>query len=270
MEPNETIYRYTEWGYNAMNTGPLPEVLKDMHEKALSGRLERLSADDCISQYAQIIQSNHRNVLLVAANNNFPGSDNNSFIAGSDVYWTEKFESTDAESARTAAGAYDWVCGGLGGFTPCTRRLDQIKGADWRVGRYYDPKKVPGFTNYKAAKFTPLNYPVEYCLAEKAMPRCKIQFEPTIAYVVTSLNFFKVVLMLYIALCINEEPLITMGDAVNSFLTENDPTTKDMCLASMRDIVKATYRAGPRQWNDERVKWKDVTSKIRRFIVLAM
>lgn len=76
--------------------------------------------------------------------------------------------------------------------------------------------------------------------------------------------------MFYIAFCIRDEPLITMGDAVASFLGKSDPTTKNMCLLSIRDVRRKGYQAGARQWLNERLKWKDVVSKKRRATTLAL
>lgn len=62
-----------------------------------------------------------------------------------------------------------------------------------------------------------------------------------------------------------------MGDAVVSFLDRTDHVTKNICLTGMRDIKKNKgYIAGPQQWGNLRYRWKDVTSKTRRIVVLLM
>ncbi|KAJ4373036.1 hypothetical protein N0V83_003327 [Neocucurbitaria cava] len=82
----------------------------------------------------------------------------------------------------------------------------------------------------------------------------------------------KAALMFLVAFGIQTEPLVTMGDAVASFLNKNDPVTVNMCIASLKDFKKTKgYTAGiPRQWNDERYPWKDVTSKTRRTVTILM
>jgi hypothetical protein len=80
----------------------------------------------------------------------------------------------------------------------------------------------------------------------------------------------KAVIMFFIAFRVLDEPLITMGDAVASFLEKNDPTTKNMCLLSIQDIRADDYATGARAWDDKRFKWKDVTTKKRRLTTLAM
>jgi hypothetical protein len=61
-----------------------------------------------------------------------------------------------------------------------------------------------------------------------------------------------------------------MGDAVASFLQKEDTSTKDMCLLSIHDVRSNGYKTGARAWDDRRFKWKDVTTKRRRNIILAM
>ncbi|KAG9185441.1 hypothetical protein G6011_07985 [Alternaria panax] len=59
---------------------------------------------------------------------------------------------------------------------------------------------------------------------------------------------------------------MTMGDAVASFLDKKDVTTKNMCLSTPADFRnRKEYQLGPRQWGNERYRWKDATSRPRRF-----
>ena len=77
--------------------------------------------------------------------------------------------------------------------------------------------------------------------------------------------------MFYIAFRIGDEPLMTMGDAVASFLVKEDHTTKNMCLSTVKDFKKyKSYEMGPRQWTDTKYRWKDVTSVGRRVITVCM
>jgi hypothetical protein len=76
---------------------------------------------------------------------------------------------------------YEWLCSGLGySVAPlgsCPNNVNRIQNdavSDaWRVG-YGDT-----------------TWPVEYCLSEAAEPHCKLHFEPTIAILITVLNFGK-------------------------------------------------------------------------------
>jgi hypothetical protein len=76
--------------------------------------------------------------------------------------------------------------------------------------------------------------------------------------------------MFYVALYVRDEPLITMGDAVASFMESSDPTTKDMCLLSIHDVRKKRLQTGGREWINSRFRWKDVASKKRRATTMLM
>jgi hypothetical protein len=75
--------------------------------------------------------------------------------------------------------------------------------------------------------------------------------------------------MLYVAFGSLEDPLITIGDAVSSFLTSPDHTTRDMCLVSRKDVVKVSHLGGmekfhaPKYWRPVRQRWFNAASKTR-------
>ncbi|CAN9250055.1 unnamed protein product [Alternaria alternata] len=114
----------------------------------------------------------------------------------------------------TARNSFDWICSGMDTKRPCSLGIDAIRDSSaesWLMG--------PG-----------AGWPVKYCLSERADPTCKLHFEPTIGIIVTILNFVKAGVMFYVAFFVGDEPLMTMGDAVASFLERPDPTSKNRCL----------------------------------------
>ncbi|KAI4948952.1 hypothetical protein J4E91_005414 [Alternaria rosae] len=85
------------------------------------------------------------------------------------------------------------------------------------------------------------------------------------------ITIVKAGLMFYVAFSVQDEPLMTMGDAVASFLENEDLTTKNMCLSTQVDFRNRTgYQVGPRQWTNERFRWKDVTSTSRKIITVVI
>jgi hypothetical protein len=113
--------------------------------------------------------------------------------------------------------------------------------------------------------------PVQYCLAEEPADMddwCGLHFNTDILIIVCAVNFFKAVSVLFTwaflvqrwhwkrKLCReNEEdyrPMVTVGDAVQSFLRRPDDTTQGMCLASQRDFLRRDgWTARPRTWEGE-------------------
>ncbi|KAH9878106.1 hypothetical protein J1614_003323 [Plenodomus biglobosus] len=243
------------------------KALETIWERGRNGELERLSPSQCLDEYAQIIQSSRGNLLLVASDHQFPTPEQNLFINDSRVYWADQFEPWDAQSAVRSADSYQWICSARPNQLNevCTDHIDEIKRLpdQWRVGEY-----CPEGDHYHCNKD---HWPVEYCLSERAVPHCKLHFETSISIVIILLNLMKAALMFYVAFCIKEDPLMTMGDAVASFLENEDPSTRDMCLASSRDFTHdKAYGSGRRQWQGTQYRWKDVTSKTRRLVTLAM
>lgn len=76
--------------------------------------------------------------------------------------------------------------------------------------------------------------------------------------------------MFYVAYCIPEQPLITMGDAVASFLQRPDYYSQGLCLLSIHDVREGGYKTSTRQWTNERFRWKDIASKKRRATTLSL
>ncbi|KAK0372027.1 hypothetical protein CLIM01_10616 [Colletotrichum limetticola] len=78
----------------------------------------------------------------------------------------------------------------------------------------------------------------------------KLLFSSTLCWTVTAFNFAKGVLMLFVAFGMGEEdPLMTIGDAVTSFLEDQDESTADMCLKSKDRFVAQHWSKGPIQYD---------------------
>jgi hypothetical protein len=77
---------------------------------------------------------------------------------------------------------------------------------------------------------------IKYCLSEPVEGKSSLNFNLSIIVVVILCNMGKSPLMFFVAIGIKDDPLVTIGDAVGSFLKCNDPTTEGMCLVSKEDI----------------------------------
>jgi hypothetical protein len=164
----------------------VPRVLNDLHGKYKAGLLEKLEPQDCVNKYATSIISNRRHVLLVASDENFPTVEENIFLNGSHVYWAAPFYATDAQNAAKSANAYNWICSGMEYDSICSNDVDNVKKniSAWRTGHYC----LAPFAYEGALCNDAKTFPVQYCLSERAQPHCRLQFDTTIAVVVTVLN----------------------------------------------------------------------------------
>jgi hypothetical protein len=85
----------------------------------------------------------------------------------------------------------------------------------------------------------PYERPVKHCLVEQVPESCQVQFAFILAIMVIVCNIIKATCMALLLFKFTKHtPLITMGDAVASFLEHPDPETRGRCLYSRRLIEK--------------------------------
>ena len=119
----------------------------------------------------------------------------------------------------------------------------------WMCNIRYNATACPPNQRVNATRpWTPHGLNVDHCLSQLVDEHCKIQFSVLIMVVVLSCNFVKTVIMSLIAWKKPTEPLVTLGDAIASFLDEPDDTTRGNCLAS---------KSGFRKMG----KWKEVVAR---------
>lgn len=77
---------------------------------------------------------------------------------------------------------------------------------------------------------------IEYCVAHKVDPHCKLQFSRDILLAVIICNLCKAVVMFCASWFQQEPSLVTTGDAIASWLTCRDETTANQCMANATSI----------------------------------
>ena len=105
------------------------------------------------------------------------------------------------------------------------------------------------------------------CKSEKVAGKCKVQFSLGIMMAVICCNLVKACSMVMVVVRSQEPTLVTLGDAIDSFLRVPDPTTMGICFADRRFIKREwrhRSRAGPKQWKQKRIqRWWTSVSKTR-------
>jgi hypothetical protein len=180
-------YRQNRRYWSDYEVKDIPNVLHNLHKDAQLGLLERMDQNECLNRYATSIQSNRRSLLLVASDDKFPTAQDNRFINGSHVYWASPFYASDAMSGDRAADSYQWICSALGKQGTCSSNVNEVHNnpSAWRVGNNCEGTG----TTISACNLG--TFPVEYCLSQPAEPHCKLQFDKSIAILVTFLNLSK-------------------------------------------------------------------------------
>jgi hypothetical protein len=71
---------------------------------------------------------------------------------------------------------------------------------------------------------------------------CRVTFDIAVMSIVIIYNATRAICMFLVVLKANDYPLVTLGDAIASFLETPDPTTKHRCLLSKRDILNGEFK----------------------------
>ena len=96
---------------------------------------------------------------------------------------------------------------------------------------------------------------VDYCLSRREEEKCYLQFSRTLLIVVIICNFVKVVCMTLMVYQHDSEPLVTLGDAIASFLDEPDSATQGNCIATKNDFRKNHWTAAAKTWQPTQLRW---------------
>jgi hypothetical protein len=210
-------------------------VLEMMHEKALNGTLVKYDSAACMAEYASTFVSKVRNVLLVSTDNN---PTNNVLASAS---WTKSY-----------AIPFDWICGDdyiaylhPEGVTPCTLSIATSGAATWRA----------------------LSHSISYCMVEPIVEKCRLSFSLEIMIIVIVANMAKATIMILTCWRLKAPTLVTIGDAIASFLDKPDPTTAGICLSTQEDIQKGKWKnQAAKRWIPKRHFWFKAAS-IKRWVI---
>ncbi|KAG0646007.1 hypothetical protein D0Z07_7768 [Hyphodiscus hymeniophilus] len=119
-----------------------------------------------------------------------------------------------------------------------------------------------------AGSWEVMDHPISYCLVEEVEEECRLQFSLIIMLVVILANATKAVVMFITWRQLRTPTLVTIGDAITSFLDKPDTTTAGICLATRRDILasKGQWKSqGAKQWIPVRQFWFRAAS-IKRWL----
>lgn len=80
---------------------------------------------------------------------------------------------------------------------------------------------------------------VQFCLAQRSETSeetCTLQLNGILLVIVVGLNLVTLILTAAILIMRRFEPLVTLGDAISSFLRDPDPSTRKNCLLSKKNL----------------------------------
>lgn len=119
------------------------------------------------------------------------------------------------------------------------------------------------------APLTVANIPIDYCLVQEIDEKCMLQFSLPLMLIIIVSNLIKLICMILVVLKLKggSRPLLTVGDAIASFLDEPDPFTKNICLADKYFFQKKPWRQYKNlSWKLKRYRWFRAASITRWFV----
>ena len=207
----------------------LTTALKDLRSTAENAStVQNMTTSECILNYnqnyvptygsgmldlcafAQALQSNSLLPVLLITNATAKDLNNNSFV---NVY---------EHDSASALSDLVWMC-------------------DHSYWSSLRPQCNPDATNWTFAYYEsestrdPVYVKAESCLATHMEPKCTIELIPSLLYTVIACNILKAISFAYLTF-LQFDPLITVGQAIASFLEKPDPTTEGLGAHSARDI----------------------------------
>ncbi len=125
-----------------------------------------------------------------------------------------------------------------------------------------------------AEAWAPQDWNAKYCLSETVPGKCGFNINLAIVLIVIICNVGKLITMSVVAFSTKlGRPLMTIGDAVSSFLDNPDESTENMCLTSKHDIVSSPGNWSseqPRLWQLAPRRWYYAASKSRWWICISL
>lgn len=222
-----------------------------------------LNNQDCIQNYAHDFITKYRNVIAVVANETTAADDTLLALAVNELPKSGYLDAT--------FDPFAWICNDTQttnktgvhdrnsvGFVPCAsqaRELEDMADTWWKSGGYH----------------------ISHCLAEAIHPDCHLHFSPHLMGPVILMNIIKCLVAFYVAFRMVDTPLVTLGDAIQSFVKQPDPTTTGLCLTTAHEAERTFGRTAahmaprpPQTFQAQRHRWAKVITKRQWLLLLSM
>ncbi|KAF5652120.1 hypothetical protein F25303_3594 [Fusarium sp. NRRL 25303] len=195
---------------------------------------ERLGFQDCMRRYndLDVLMLNHRHVVMVMSNHNNTSS--SQWTRANVVKENNGWYDQDAPNSLWFAGRYDR-------FRDSRELITNSTNNNTVPGYYMQLDPDTGIIHMNETKYRPTfqTMKVDYCLSERFNAPCRLSIENPLLLIVCIMCIFKCLLCAYtlkVRSCSTEEPLMTVGDAISSFIANPDTCTKGMCTLDAEDL----------------------------------
>ncbi|KAL2671462.1 hypothetical protein Neosp_014052 [[Neocosmospora] mangrovei] len=204
---------------NDLEETTLANVTKSYRNlKGSLSQFDKLPVDECLSSYRRNLLSKRGDVILVMDtdfpylwnNNSLPVAINPLVTQPPSKNWMCNLDSVSGRAVSLQG--WSWECD-----------TAAIKAENWTVE--FDVQLDSGLKPRQALR-------VDYCYSKSTLEHCKVVVNLPLLGVVIACNFVKLIGLALTWLYLEKRPLLTLGDAVDSFLTNPDPATDKRHLMS--------------------------------------
>lgn len=187
---------------------------------------DRLERAECINAYATEFLSTRRNLVAVVIENTKNENQSVKRVVP-EHFWINM-------DTPNSFNPYNWICYAEDSISRYGYEL-----SDFRY-RFHCSALLPK-VRANAERWHSYGWDIDYCLSEQVAGKCCVNFSLFIMIVVMVCNVEKALLMFLITFVLKDKPLITIGDAIDSFLNDSDQTTRGLCLSSKKSIKAGKF-----------------------------
>ena len=228
-------------------------LVSSIQERATS--FERLEVADCISSYGKPYISSRKNVLVVAQTSSTDDRQwqwNEPLIPQRPVFFSSSgmpkgsivgIYPNPAPGPKSQHNPYDWLCDFPGSFPLCFAQIDMGIRKELIVhGRN-----------------------ISHCLSERVEETCIMELNLAVLAFVVFCNIGEITSIVFVVFVITDPPLVTLGDAIASFLEKRDVYTPSVCLLARsgldtRRSLEQLVSMGPVPWKPRKILWCQAAS----------
>lgn len=171
---------------------------------AVKNSLVRLSRENCIREFGQPFQSSNNLLLLVLSLATKKKPQTTSILKEFSARPPDNNPGFFQRECPADADTLKWLCKSVNTNDCSTFCISMI------------PQLLSNET------WAPFDKEVDYCLVNRAEEQCTLNFSLHIMIIVIIMNACKVVILCVVGIFFISDPLLTLGDAVGSFLTVPD------------------------------------------------
>lgn len=227
--------------------GPNVTVVEFLQDS--SSNLTRREKADCVKDYAPQFLSSWANLLLIVDN---------------PLYTNETIVNLEISKADSI-DPHKWMCDGpWGGAKICETPQTFTDPAKWQT-LGVSQANLSCSNNWCTLRSPDALFDVEYCLAQPSPESCRIGASATLLLVVLACNLIKIFCFLWTILGYNSFPLVTLGDAIASFLRRPDSSTQGCgpLEYDSTDWQASNEDKSGRKWESDRMNGFRTASKKR-------